>query len=203
MTRRNNRRNNNNRAGRRTAINSQRLLSGIDRTIAVPGKTLLTNTIPGLGTTAQIQVTASSSALGSRLNALGNVYEAFKFKQLSIRCHPAVNSLGVPIPYVVAYYKTQPSVAPTTLASAYEATCSRLVAAGDTVPQQLDIPSSALMSNVRPWYDTDQSTTDVDDYAQGYLYIVTPALATGVTAQFNIEVGYMCLFRGATNPIVD
>jgi hypothetical protein len=206
MTRnsRSNNRSRNNRSGR-ARVTPATILSGIDRTITVPGKTLVPFTIPALNQLVSIPVNIAGAALGPRLTALGGVYDEFKFSMMSIRIHPAQNSLGVQVPYALCYFKTIPANVPTTMQQAYEATCSRFMNVGDTVPQQLTIPRSALLHGIRPWYDTDTSSgTTTEDNTQGVLYLVTNGpLAAGVTLSINVEIGYICMFRGSTNPAID
>ncbi len=184
-------------------MNDTRLLTGVDRTVTVPGKALLSLTTSAGSSVIGAQLSVAGSLISSRLKALGDVYKEFRFTRIVFKIHPVVNSAGTPVPYTLSYYKNIPLTAPTTMADGYQATSSRLVAGTDTVPQLMTLDSSVLLNNIRPWYDCDTATSsDANDYSQGILYLTTPAIATTTISPL-IEMAYVVQFRGATTPTVD
>jgi hypothetical protein len=172
------------------------LLSGVDIPVTFTGKALLQPSISNTGPT-QIAVTAASTAIATRLKALGDCFEEFRFKKVVVKMHPSGAAASS---YSVSYHKKEvTTLSAATFATSYEATASRTSVGTDTVPQTLALPPSVLRGGLRVWYATD-STEEVDDFAQGVLIITTNA-ATAFTPV--LEIGYEIEFRGATIPAID
>jgi hypothetical protein len=179
---------------------SLRLISGFDKTVHFPGKTLLPVSLTaGLTTsTFNLQVNTSST-LGNRLTSVGESFEEFKFTQMVLKLHPATDSAGAPVPYMVCYSKTIPTNPPSSFEQGYQFPVSRLISGSETVAQTMTIPPSVLLNNIRPWYVTN-AIGEVQDFAQGALFVINPSVATDATFSPLIELGYMVSFRGATDP---
>jgi hypothetical protein len=173
------------------------LISGSDRITRFTGKCLLQPSLAS-ATPVQIAITASSTALGARLKALGDVFEEFRFRRIVVKMHPSGTAASS---YVMTYFKTIPStITGATITTDYEGTASRLSAGTETVPQTLLLNKSVLLGGLRTWYDTDTTSSDVEDSVQG-VFVLTTNQATAFT--LIIEIGYDVEFRGATTPTID
>jgi len=181
------------RRGRRT-VSAARMLSGIDRTVVITGK--IAGTV--VNNTAGVQTSLlNPNNFGPRLASLAGAFQEFRFKRFVIKLHAIGTSASSNV--ILSYFKTVPATAPVSGYDSYSATESRLIAAADTVPQVLDITSSSLKNNVRPWYNCKTSGDEVIDYAQGQLAYVFTTPNTPTTAVI-FEYSYTVEFRGPTYP---
>jgi hypothetical protein len=181
---------------------SSRLLSGFDKTISLPGKTLLPVSLTAGLTTSTFPLFTNNSALGSRLNGLSKVFQEFKFSEIVLKIHPATNSVGTATPYMICYSKNNPASTPSTFEQGYQFAVSRIISSTETVPQTMTIPRSALLNQLRPWFSTN-NTAEADDDTQGYIFVINPAVPAATTFSPIIELGYMVHLRGATSPEIE
>jgi len=193
MTRRANRR----QVRRRRSSRPGRSLSGSDRTERVPGKML----VPVALFSTAIPLTVN--AFGIRLTTIGSTFQEHRFTSIRVVLHPGyVAGLTARASYAVGYFKNIPQVPPTTATNLYQGTVSRYSDLGDTVPVVLNMNRAVLLSNVRNWYTNNTASgTENLDNTQGVLYVIgAGSEAAGFTA--NLEITYLCEFRGATLPPV-
>jgi len=172
-------------------------ISGTDRVERVPGKVLIPINVTAFPFTLPLAV----DSLGSRLVALGNVFQEHRFTSIRVVLHPAFTTVaGTRTSYAVGYFKVLPLTPPTTIANLYSGAVSRYHDTGDTVPIVLNLNRQTLLNTVRPWFTNNAATgTETLDSSQGVLFVV----GSGTTLVVNLEISYMCEFRGATLPAVD
>jgi len=174
-----------------------RLLDGVDRSYPVFGKNFFS--ISTSSTLASvIQVNPFSSLFGSRLNALAELYDEFKFTDIEIRFHPTdtAHTGG----YAFGYYKTNvPTLPTTTLNDIMQGTSSRFFSDSTTVPTVLRLGRAELLQGIQPWYKCIPTTT-VGETSQGsFVFQIAGSGPQSIT----IEFGYKIVFRGATSPAVE
>ncbi len=175
-------------------VSPQRLLSGVDRTVRVPGKTILSLTLTA-NTPFVVGLQVATTGLGNRLPTLGNAFEEFRFTEMVLKLHPSSTSTS----YICGYFKDTPgNLSVTALADIYQTTASRLMGINETVPQTMILGRDVLLNGLRKWYDTDTSSGNPEDYSQGILVFISTAAPV-----FLVEIGYMIEFRGTTNPTTD
>lgn len=169
--------------------------------MTITGKALYQPVIAAAANGLVIPLTVTSATLGSRLQALGNVYDEFRFTRIMIKLNPGFNAAGTArVSYAVAYSKDNTAAFPTSLSTVYELTASRYIDQADTVPMTLVLGQDVLRQGLRVWYATNSVGVAAADYQQGQLLLYVQGI-TGLTA--NIEIGYEIQFRGATNPTED
>lgn len=172
---------------KRQGVKGTATIGGRDTVVRMTGRFIVQNST--LGTVPFLV----KPALDPRLAVIATTYQEFKFLSIMVKLH----SVGTGV-YVVSYYKLIPVTAPTTIATAYEATCSRLVNSSDTVPQTLRVTGRDLSGGARVWYQTNPQPGDTpDDSAQGSFFIVDT-----VGAAKTIEFSYIVEMRGLTLPAV-
>lgn len=177
-------------------------ISGSDRTEFVPGKILLPISLTGSAVGTIPLTLQSTSLLGSRLIALGTVFQEHRFTHISIILHPGFNATGVTrTGYAIGYFKIPPLNPPTTMVNLYTATASRYSDQGDTVPVRLNLGRRVLLNTVRPWFTNQVAGgSEALDTNQGVLYVQGSGTA-GLTLM--LEISYMVEMRGPTSPPVD
>ncbi len=185
MPRRNGRKRNNR---RRSRASGSPMSAGVDRTVTIPGRCLLTLT-PGPTVNYNV-LDVTPYNFDSRLLTFTSAFQFFRFKSISIRLLPnSVTTTGV------AYSKRiGPSVGSLTTADAlYQLDASRLLVADCTVPITLNLRNRDLQHGARTWYVTNPTfASDPLDASQGSLVSFVQVAGTPV----DVEVSYVCQFRG-------
>jgi hypothetical protein len=190
------RRSGNKRRGKKSRIPRSPNISGVDRVESIPGKFLLTVTIQGNAPAFALPISVNS--MGARLTTLGLVFQEARFSNIRIVLHPGFALGSTRASYAVGYFKVIPVTPPATFVNLYSGAVSRYLDIGDTVPVPLNLGRSVLLGGIRPWYTTNSTSPD---NTQGILYVLPSVPVNGLSV--NLEISYVCHFRGATLPPVD
>jgi len=186
-----------NRRKRKSRVPRGASISGIDRVESVPGKFLLSVTVTASAPAFALPISVNS--MGARLTALGLVFQEARFTSIRVMLHPGFTTGATTrTSYAVGYFKVIPTTPPATLSNLYSGAVSRYLDTGDTVPIRLNLGRSVLLGGIRPWYTTNSASPD---NTQGILYFLPSSSVNGLVV--NVEVSYVCQFRGATLPAVD
>jgi len=168
-------------------------MSSQEVTVTVPFKFFQT-----CGAAATTAINLSPGNFGGSLGGILQNFELFRFLNLQIQISVITLSVTTDLA-VVGYFKTIPSVPPTTAANTFAASASRLIASTNTVPVRMSLTQRDLKNGSRVWYNTIAPTgVSADDLNQGILYVTCP---TGQSLA--LEFSGMIQFRGHTNTNVD
>jgi len=176
------------------------LQTGRDRTCMVFGKTLQPFQILTGNTTAFISFNPAN--FGTRLTALGSVFQQFRFKKVRLVLHPftfGTASASV-TSIVIAYAKIPPKGSVTNQNDAYQFPASRIITDDETVPVVMNLSEDILLRGTRSWWECNPASgDDPEDSNQGqFLLVSNPAITANTT--FSVEIGYELELRAPCDP---
>ncbi len=171
--------------------------SNLDPVESVPFRafTYLSVTATALSTPS-IQAINVSPAIDSRLNAISEVFQFYRFS--SVRVHSLPTKASGDVLSTVGYIPRVPNTAPTTHEEIIQLPASSIKSFSQTVKSTMNIGRDVLLADAPiKWFQCQAGTEDTQWEIQGVIYVAGTATANPSNSLFIIEG--VCEFKGRSN----
>ena len=184
MPRQNRRRNKNNNGGSRGSTSQTNIFSmmrngGANRVVTDAGQTYF-----ALSTNASGNfVTAlSPNVLSTRTATLAESYNLYRFKEFALEFYPVVTPVAAGAVSIIVDTIDSVSSSSFNIGSTSELPFTAIQTIGCTVPQRIQIPSSALRGKSAAMWFKSNATSSVDAWDENHLTLVASAASATVSS---------------------
>ncbi len=166
----------------------------------IPFKSFLQSNVTSTSLTAPSIVTTNISPLfDSRLTAIAEVFQFYRFSELKVSALPNINEVSADDAAVsVGYCPRVPNTAPTTHNQILNLPGSAYKGLGQVMPASFRLGKSILLGDAPlKWFQSVAGTEDTQWEIQGVVYLGGTGTNNPVTVVYMIEG--VCEFKGRTN----
>lgn len=159
----------------------------------------ITGVIVNVGTSGSVPLIPSNAFWGSRLNAMADAFQNFRFTKLDIKFCPPLGALDCVIGVATGTVDTDPA----TIATVSQCEYSQIKFNSQTVPSRLQIPRKFLVGQSQlKWFKTQLGTPEAGFEVQGTIYAAASA-STSFNLWVDFEVEFCDWMATTSTPKVD